>query len=137
MLNQSNVEANVVCLLDNNRSTLRASSQVLESAGWKVEPFTQWDAFIEYARIYHPRAAVVDYGGTHAIGLEVADQLRRVFPATFLVISREVHRGRVHEMLSENELVNLINRNALGRSAEIGQRQVSRSTEEACYDHCP
>jgi len=63
---------------------------------------------MEYARIYCPQVAVVDFGGPGGNGMEVAARVREVSPKTAVIISLKVHRAKARSMLPRGELVNLI-----------------------------
>ena len=76
----------VVCLLDDDPSVLRAASRLLDSAGWKVEAFTDPVAFLEYATIHRPRVAVIDILMPAMNGLEVQARLRSASPSTRVII---------------------------------------------------
>ena len=76
----------VVCLLDDDPSVLRAASRLLDSAGWKVEPFTDPFAFLDYATISHPRLAVIDILMPAMNGLEVQARLRTASPSTRVIV---------------------------------------------------
>ena len=76
----------VVCLLDDDPSVLKAASRLLDSAGWKVEPFTDPFAFLEYAAVRHPRLAVIDILMPAMNGLEVQTRLRTASPSTRVII---------------------------------------------------
>ena len=79
-------QASVVCLLDDDPSVLKAACRLLDSAGWKVEPFNDPIAFLEFAAIRHPRLAVIDIVMPAMNGLEVQTQLRSASPSTRVII---------------------------------------------------
>ena len=79
-------KASVVCVLDDDPSVLKAACRLLDSAGWKVEPFNDPIAFLEYATIRHPRLAVIDIVMPAMNGLEVQTRLRSVSPSTRVII---------------------------------------------------
>ena len=79
-------QAPVVCLLDDDPSVLRAATRLLDSAGWKVEAFTDPVAFLEYATIHCPRVAVIDILMPAMNGLEVQARLRSASPSTRVII---------------------------------------------------
>jgi two-component system, LuxR family, response regulator FixJ len=79
-------QASVVCLLDDDPSVLKAASRLLDSAGWKVEAFTDPFAFLKYATICCPRVAVIDILMPVMNGLEVQTRLRSVSPSTRVII---------------------------------------------------
>ena len=104
----SNCESNTVCLLDNKATALEQIGQVLASAGLEVEPFTHPDAFLEYAQIHCPRIGLIVLGGASGSGLEVANRLRELSPATAVIFSLRIYRGRAQRLLLGNEFVNVI-----------------------------
>jgi two-component system response regulator HydG len=79
-------KASVVCVLDDDPSVLKAACRLLDSAGWKVEPFNDPIAFLEYATIRHPRVAVIDILMPAMNGLEVQTRLRSASPSTRVII---------------------------------------------------
>ncbi len=99
-----------VCLLDRDRSALWARSRALSEIGWEVRPFTDPETFIEYARIYCPETAVVDFGGSRGEGMKVATRVKEVSPTTAVIISLKVHRAEARSMLEGEELIKLIGR---------------------------
>lgn len=96
-----------VCVIDDDPLTKQQTSDLLESAGYKVRPFDRPDTFLKYARDCHPVAAIVDLGGSHAEGLKIRARLREVSPITSVIISLKIHQG-VRSMLRGNELVKMI-----------------------------
>ena len=79
-------QTSVVCLLDDDPSVLKAACRLLDSAGWKVEPFNDPIAFLEYAAIRHPRLAVIDIVMPVMNGLEVQTRLRTLSPSTRVIV---------------------------------------------------
>ena len=79
-------QTSVVCLLDDDPSVLKAACRLLDSAGWKVEPFNDPIAFLEYATIRHPQLAVIDIVMPVMNGLEVQTRLRSASPSTRVII---------------------------------------------------
>ena len=79
-------KAAVVCVVDDDPSVLKAACRLLDSAGWKVEPFTDPVAFLEYATIHCPRVAVIDILMPAMNGLEVQARLRSASPSTRVII---------------------------------------------------
>ena len=78
-------KTSVVCVLDDDLSVLKAACRLLDSAGWKVEPFNDPIAFLEYATIRHPRLAVIDIVMPAMNGLEVQTRLRSASPSTRVI----------------------------------------------------
>jgi CheY-like chemotaxis protein len=114
----SNSDVATVCLLDSDPLRLVATSRSLSSAGWQVRPFTCPDAFIDYARIHQPGVAIVYYGGSGANGLQVVARLREVSSVTHVIMTLRIHSHscRAHNLLSESELVPLIEQHCIKRS---------------------
>ena len=79
-------ETVAVSLLDDDPSVLRATSRLLDSVGWKVNAFTDPTKFLEHAATHCPDIAIVDILMPEMNGLEVQACLRRVSPATRVVM---------------------------------------------------
>ncbi len=79
-------ETSAVYLLDDDTSILKATRRLLDSAGWKVEAFTDPIAFLEHAAAHRPDVAVIDILMPEMNGLEVQERLRRVSPATRVIV---------------------------------------------------
>ena len=75
-----------VCLLDDDLSVLKSTSRLLDSAGWDVQSFSDPMAFLEHARVHHPRVAVIDIWMPALNGLEVQTRLRSISPSTRVII---------------------------------------------------
>jgi len=75
-----------VCLLDDDPSVLRATSRLLDSVGWKVNAFTDPTKFLEHAGTHSPDLAIIDILMPEMNGLEVQARLRRISPATRVVM---------------------------------------------------
>ena len=75
-----------VCLLDDDPSVLKSTSRLLDPAGWDVQSFTDPMAFLEHARVHHPRVAVIDIWMPALNGLEVQTRLRSISPSTRVII---------------------------------------------------
>jgi FixJ family two-component response regulator len=81
-----NRETVAVYLLDDDPSILKATSRLLDSHGWKVESFTDPVAFLNHAAMHCPDVAVIDILMPEMSGLEVQTRLRRVSPATRVIV---------------------------------------------------
>ena len=81
-----NQESVAVYLLDDDPSILKATRQLLDSAGWKVETFTNPIAFLKQAAKHCPDVAVLDILMPEMSGLEVQARLRRVSPSTRVIV---------------------------------------------------
>jgi len=75
-----------VYLLDDDRSILKSTRRLLDSAGWKVEAFTDPIAFLDQAASYCPGIAVIDIIMPEMNGLEVQTRLGRVSPSTRVIV---------------------------------------------------
>jgi FixJ family two-component response regulator len=75
-----------VYLLDDDSSILKSTGRLLDSAGWKVEAFTDPIAFLEQAATHCPDVAVIDILMPVMSGLEVQTRLRRVSPSTRVIV---------------------------------------------------
>jgi FixJ family two-component response regulator len=76
----------IVYLLDDDSSILKSTGRLLDSAGWKVESFTDPIAFLEQAAMHCPDVAVIDILMPEMNGLEVQTRLRRVSPSTRVIV---------------------------------------------------
>jgi response regulator RpfG family c-di-GMP phosphodiesterase len=97
-----------VCLLDDDPSKLETKKGVLGSAGWQTRPFSDPDAFLSYARVHAPAFAILDFGGPRARGLQVRARLREISPTTRAIIALKPHQNPARDVLSHDELINLI-----------------------------
>jgi FixJ family two-component response regulator len=75
-----------VYLLDDDSSILKSTSRLLDSAGWKVEAFTDPIEFLEQAAVHLPDVAVIDIFMPHMNGLKVQTRLRCVSPSTRIIV---------------------------------------------------
>lgn len=75
-----------VYLLDDDSSILKSTCRLLDSAGWKVEVFTDPVAFLEQASKHCPDVAVIDILMPKMSGLKVQTRLRRVSPSTRIIV---------------------------------------------------
>jgi FixJ family two-component response regulator len=75
-----------VYLLDDDSSVLKSTCRLLDSAGWKVEVFTDPAAFLQRASMQCPDVAVIDIFMPEMNGLEVQTRLRRVSPSTRVIV---------------------------------------------------
>jgi FixJ family two-component response regulator len=80
----------IVCLLDDEPSVLKALGRLLASAGLQAEKFSEPACFLEHARCHPVRLAVIDIRMPGMTGLEVLAKLRAVSPdARFIVMTGE------------------------------------------------
>jgi two-component system response regulator FixJ len=75
-----------VYLLDDDSSMIKSTGRLLDSAGWKVEAFTDPIEFLERASTHCPDVAVIDILMPEMNGLEVQTRLRRVSPSTRVIV---------------------------------------------------
>ena len=81
-----NKETVAVFLLDDDRSVLKATGRLLDSVGWHVNAFTSPNTFLEHAATHRPDLAIIDILMPEMNGLEVQARLRRVSPATRVIV---------------------------------------------------
>ena len=81
-----NKETVAVYLLDDDPSVLKSTGRLLDSAGWKVEAFTDPIEFLERASTRCPDVAVIDILMPEMNGLEVQRRLQRVSPSTRVIV---------------------------------------------------
>jgi FixJ family two-component response regulator len=81
-----NKETLAVSLLDDDPSVLKATSRLLDSAGWKVAVFTDPIEFLEQAAVHFPDVAVIDILMPQMSGLEVQTRLRSISPSTRVIV---------------------------------------------------
>jgi two-component system response regulator HydG len=81
-----NPVTDVICLLDDDPSVLKAVGRLLSSVGWRVKEFSDPDEFLIYARIHRTPVAVIDVWMPLMSGLEVQSRLREVSPSTRVII---------------------------------------------------
>jgi FixJ family two-component response regulator len=82
----ANPITDVVCLLDDDPSVLKAVGRLLSSAGWCVKQFSEPDEFLVYAKIHRVPVAVIDVWMPLMNGLEVQSRLRELSPTTRIII---------------------------------------------------
>jgi FixJ family two-component response regulator len=81
-----NSVTDVVCLLDDDPSVLKAVGRLLSSAGWRVKQFSEPDDFLVYAKIHRVPVAVIDVWMPLMNGLEVQSRLHELSPTTRVII---------------------------------------------------
>ena len=81
-----NLITDVICLLDDDPSVLKAVARLLSSAGWQAQQFSDPDKFLEYAKIHRAPVAVIDVWMPIMSGLEVQSRLQEVSPSTRVII---------------------------------------------------
>jgi len=80
------LNTNVICLLDDDPSVLKAVGRLLSSAGWQAQRFSNPEEFLEYAKIHRSPVAVIDVWMPLMNGLEVQSRLKEVSPLTRVII---------------------------------------------------
>lgn len=80
------LDKETVYLLDDDSSILKSTGRLLDSAGWKVQVFTDPMAFLNQAAMHRPDVAVIDILMPEMSGLEVQTRLRRVSPPTRVIV---------------------------------------------------
>ncbi len=81
-----NPNTDIICLLDDDPSVLKAVARLLSSAGWQVEQFSDPEKFLEYAKIHRAPVAVIDVWMPLLNGLEVQSRLSEISPSTRVII---------------------------------------------------
>jgi len=81
-----NKNTDVICLLDDDPSVLKAVTRLLSSAGSHVEQFSDPTEFLSYAKIHRSPVAVIDIWMPLMSGLEVQSRLRELSPSTRVII---------------------------------------------------
>jgi FixJ family two-component response regulator len=76
----------LVCLLDDDPSVLKAVARLFLSAGLQPQRFSNPEEFLDYAKIHRPPVAVIDIWMPLMSGLEVQSQLRELSPSTRVII---------------------------------------------------
>jgi FixJ family two-component response regulator len=81
-----NIITDVICLLDDDPSVLKAVGRLLSSAGWQAQQFNDPEKFLEYAKIHRAPVAVIDVWMPLMNGLEVQSRLREISPSTRVIV---------------------------------------------------
>jgi two-component system response regulator FixJ len=79
------VKALTICLLDDDPSSLKATSRLLSSMGWQPKSFSDPIAFLRHAQVHSPPVAVIDVLMPRMNGLEVQRRLCKVSPLTRVI----------------------------------------------------
>ena len=80
------VNAETVCVLDDDPSVIKAIGRLLISAEWRVVTFSDPHLFLRYAETHEPGAVVLDMSMPAMHGLEVQKRLREISPATRVIV---------------------------------------------------
>jgi FixJ family two-component response regulator len=81
-----NLITDVICLLDDDPSVLKAVGRLLSSAGWQAQQFSDPYKFLDYAKIHRAPVAVIDVWMPIMSGLEVQSRLTELSPSTRVII---------------------------------------------------
>jgi FixJ family two-component response regulator len=81
-----NLITDVICLLDDDPSVLKAVGRLISSAGWQAQQFSDPEKFLDYAKIHRAPVAVIDVWMPIMSGLEVQSRLHEVSPSTRVII---------------------------------------------------
>jgi FixJ family two-component response regulator len=81
-----NPNTDVICLLDDDPSVLKAVARLLTAAGWQAQQFSNPEKFLEYAKIHRVPVALLDVWMPLMNGLEVQSRLRELSPSTRVII---------------------------------------------------
>jgi two-component system response regulator HydG len=81
-----NLITDVICLLDDDPSVLKAVARLLSSAGWQAQQFSDPNKFLEYAKVHRAPVALIDVWMPIMSGLEVQSRLQEVSPSTRVII---------------------------------------------------
>jgi FixJ family two-component response regulator len=82
----ANPLTDVVCLLDDDPSVLKAVGRLLCSAGCRVKQFSDPNEFLVYAKVHRTAVAVIDVWMPVMSGLEVQSRLHELSPSTRVII---------------------------------------------------
>jgi FixJ family two-component response regulator len=72
----------VVCLVDDDESVRKSIVRVLESAGFKVQAFSEPDAFLRHLRMHSVPVAILDIWMDNMTGMELLAHLCARSPNT-------------------------------------------------------
>ena len=92
--------APVVCLVDDDESVRKSIVRVLESAGFKVQAFSEPDAFLRHLRMRSVPLAILDIWMDHMTGMELLAHLCARSPDTrcIFITGREDHAAEMTVM---------------------------------------
>jgi len=75
-----------ICLLDDDLSVLKATTRLLRSAGWEVEPFSDPVVFLRHVQTHWPPVVVIDIRMPVISGFEVQKRLHDLSPTTRVIV---------------------------------------------------
>jgi len=92
--------APVVCLVDDDESVRKSIVRVLESAGFKVQAFSEPDAFLKHLRMHSVPVAILDIWMDNMTGMELLAHLCARSPNTrcIFITGREDHAAEMTVM---------------------------------------
>jgi FixJ family two-component response regulator len=92
--------APVVCLVDDDESVRKSIVRVLESAGFKVQAFSEPEAFLRHLRMHSVAVAILDIWMDNMTGMELLAHLCARSPNTrcIFITGREDHAAEMTVM---------------------------------------
>ena len=92
--------APVVCLVDDDESVRKSIVRVLGSAGFKVQAFSEPDAFLRHLRMHSGPVAILDIWMDNMTGMELLAHLCARSPNTrcIFITGREDHAAEMTVM---------------------------------------
>ena len=92
--------APVVCLVDDDESVRKSIVRVLGSVGFKIQAFSEPDAFLRHLRIHSVPVAILDIWMDHMTGMELLAHLCARSPDTrcIFIAGREDHAAEITVM---------------------------------------
>jgi two-component system response regulator FixJ len=75
-----------VCLVDDDTDVLKATTRLLASGGFAVQPFNAPNDFLEYAKTHSIPVVILDIWMKEMSGLEVQSKLSRISPRTRVIV---------------------------------------------------
>jgi two-component system response regulator FixJ len=86
MNDSSDMEADEVCIVDDDRSVLKSMYYLLASEGFKVRPFTRAEDFLAHAAARDVPVVVTDIWMDQVSGLELLARLCAISPRTKVIV---------------------------------------------------
>ena len=87
----ANPTTDLICVLDDDSSVLKAVVRLLSLAGWRVKEFSDPEEFLLHVKIHAAAVAVIDVWMPLMSGLEVQSRLRYLSPSTRVIIVTGKH----------------------------------------------
>lgn len=82
----ANASADLICVVDDDPSVLKAIVRALSLAGWRVKEFSNPQEFLSYVKTHGAAVAVIDVWMPIMNGLEVQSRLRDLSPSTRVIV---------------------------------------------------